>query len=104
MKITTQEIWNAGQSWHLEATANIGTAADTRRLRIRIRRNAYDGQSKATVEAWTDQEGWAYLTQIPITETEASQISYVENRSPELVGILERTRDTLIEKAETILA
>jgi len=67
-----EDLWNARSSWNYTAiTDHEGT-----RLRVEIRRNAYDDQSHAICERW-DGSTWQQVTSRPI-EVMVSRIeSYV---------------------------
>lgn len=112
IETTSKSTDNRSQSWIYEETLNAWPRGKTEaaidrgdeiKLRIRIERNAYDGQSSARVEAWTT-EGWSYLTQIPIGQTPASKISYTHRQDAILNRRLDATRDELIAQALRILA
>lgn len=65
--------WNAQQSWNFTSHWEFGT----HRLRVRIRRNAYDEQSFAEVSKLDIPSGaWNVLRSIPISECECRTISY----------------------------
>lgn len=70
-----QEHWTSNQS--LQFATTVRTRDDYgRRLRVMIRRNAYDHQSSATVELWTPT-GWTnVLTHHDITTLRIGKHSY----------------------------
>ncbi len=72
-KTISKRTWNSDQSWHHELTVNI----DGHKLRVKIRRNAYDAQSWATVVRWNGEE-WKQVCSRPIAECVCSVISYVD--------------------------
>jgi len=73
MKLIQKNLYNQNQSWNY-----LEIIEDTHgnRLRISVRRNAYEEQSHAKVERW-DGNQWQFVTSIPITECACYDISYV---------------------------
>lgn len=55
----------------------------SRRLRAVVERNAYDEQSFAKVENWTERHGWVLITTLPIGELPIFQNNYGEARRPD---------------------
>jgi len=47
------------------------------RLRMKVRRNAYNHQSDVGVDVWTTAGGWQRAVTLPLDEAELSQHSYV---------------------------
>ena len=74
-QMTAPRAWKAHQSLNGEWIA--GLADGKTRVRARIRRNAYDEQSFAILEAWTDAHGWVEVTTRPIGDMEVSRFSHV---------------------------
>ena len=74
MRLIAQRTWNQDQSWHHENTVKMD---DGQKIRVLIRRNAYDAQSWATVARWNGEE-WKQVCSRPITECACRSISYVD--------------------------
>ena len=86
---TTTDMWEAGQSLH-------GKAIDSThepKLRADIRRNAYDDQSHARLEAWTEEHGWETVRSHPITAMKIAPHSYTDPRRDDLTWRRTMTRD-----------
>ena len=47
------------------------------RLRASIRRNAYNDQSYANIEKWSDERGWVIINSHGIAEMPCASVSYV---------------------------
>lgn len=71
--INNLEIYSASQSLH----AVLIDATHDPKLRARIKRNAYDNQSTAVVEAWTTDGGWKVIHSVPITALDIAAYDYV---------------------------
>lgn len=63
------------QSWWYERIVKIPT---NRKLKVEIRRNAYDVQSYAKVEIWSGTK-WEEVVKVPITLCECQRISYASD-------------------------
>lgn len=50
--------------------------AHTKLLRANIRRNAYDDQSYARIEQWSDERGWMVVASHPIAKLPCAKVSY----------------------------
>ena len=77
-QVITQALYNESQSWYYRETRRYyiaGTGHKT--LRANICRNAYDHQSYAKIEQWSDLYGWLLIELYPITHFPASVCSYV---------------------------
>ena len=81
MEMTTiTDMWEASQSLH-------GKAIDSThepKLRANICRNAYDDQSHARLEAWTEEHGWETVRNLPIQGMSVATHSYVDPRRDDL--------------------
>jgi hypothetical protein len=62
-QVISVRTWNASQSWHHEATVRVLA----HKIRIRIRRNAYDDQSYAEAQLFTLENGWKQICHRPIS-------------------------------------
>lgn len=69
-----EQVYNAEQSWYFERIVKAGCWGSTK-LRVKIRRNAYDDQSFARVYLWTKTE-WSLVAERPITDCECRRLSY----------------------------
>jgi hypothetical protein len=70
--IDTRTIWVAKQSLN----GSLIDSTHEPKLRAVIRRNAYDEQSYARVEAWT-ADGWSVIHSVPITDLPIAAYDYV---------------------------
>jgi hypothetical protein len=52
-----RQISNRGQAWQMTTVARMWG----KMVQVRIKRDSYDQQSYAVVEAWTDTHGWVPL-------------------------------------------
>ena len=73
-KTISERVFNADQSWYFE---RIILLPNTDKVKINIRRNAYDFQSWARVSRWNGEE-WKNVVDAPITEFNCHKISYVD--------------------------
>jgi len=74
MTMIQEDLWNANQSWCYESITEHGEGV---RLRVKIRRNAYDNQSSAICERW-DGDAWKQVVSRPIEQMECSVVSYTD--------------------------
>lgn len=72
MKLIDENIWKGGQSLEGE---RIVVAANGTKIRARITRDAYERQSSAIVQAWTDT-GWTLITSKPPRDMTVFQFTY----------------------------
>ena len=77
IKLISQRCYYQDQSWYFERTVSLreGTTKSIK-LKVSIRRNAYDNQSYARVYMW-DGTKWNQVVNSPITECVCKIISYV---------------------------
>ena len=70
-------IYNANQSWYYSEIRQYDIlGVGTPRLRANIRRNAFDHQSYARIEKWSETQGWLMISEHHISEFPASKVSY----------------------------
>ena len=74
----SERCWNSEQSWHYEKTVSWLMNSAWHKLRVCIRRNAYDHQSFARVERWNGEQ-WHQVTRCPIGECSCREVSYVQD-------------------------
>jgi hypothetical protein len=74
-KIISERCWKANQSWYYEKV--IAFASNTRsfKLKVDIRRNAYDDQSHARVYQW-DGTKWQLVVKYPIRDCVCQHLDY----------------------------
>lgn len=83
MERHTQKVWQSQQSWNYEAlhshakfTPNVGSK--DLKIRIRIKRDAYDSQSYALAEGFDpDRLKWQEIVSIPYPKMVCLKISYI---------------------------
>lgn len=91
--------WNTNQSWNFTSHWHF---AD-HKLRVRIRRNAYDDQSFAEVSKLDPTTGdWNILRSLPIRECVCSTISYI--RKGVTAGDFAADEQALLRAARTLLS
>lgn len=66
-------VRNSGQSWYWQQIRKYNIV---QRLRVNICRNAYDHQSYANIEKWSDERGWVIISTHSITDYPCSKVSY----------------------------
>ncbi len=64
------------QSWWFERILKFTSPVQSFKLRIVIRRNAFDFQSYGHVDMW-DGNKWNNVIDVPITELESRKVDYV---------------------------
>jgi hypothetical protein len=77
-RLSPARVWNASQSWYFEALHEHG---DTR-IRIRIRRNAYDNQSFLIAEVWSPTTlSWNEATTLPMNaDRQSHSVQYFQEK------------------------
>ena len=78
-KPISERVYNQDQSWYFERTVTVTNSDVIIKLRVSIRRNAYNDQSYARVDQWT-ATGWERVIDAPIMECDCSAISYTDNK------------------------
>lgn len=96
IKQISERVYNQDQSWYYERTVSVGS----HKLKIDIRRNAYDNQSYGRVHRW-DGTKWQLVVEAPITELNCSVISYVDKGI--IAGNFGRDGDKLLQEAIEIV-
>ena len=69
-------VRNADHSWYWQQIREYSTK-QVHLLRANIRRNAYDNQSYANIEKWSDERGWVIISSHSITDYPCAKVSYV---------------------------
>jgi hypothetical protein len=72
MRTIAEQCFEQNQSWMYIYVGEV----DGVRLRVEIRRNAYDAQSYAKIDKWNG-EIWNFVHSMPITSCYCKRISYV---------------------------
>ena len=74
-----ESVKNNENSWYWQEIRrySLENADGTCLLRANIRRNAYDHQSYANIEKWSDERGWLVIASHAITEYPGARASYV---------------------------
>lgn len=78
-RLISERCWLDDQSWYYELTLRYADprCGGSRRLRVSIRRNAFDTQSYAKVQQW-DGAQWQNVCSRHISECECKSVSYVD--------------------------
>jgi len=97
MDTISERCYNQNQSWNYERTVNV----DGTKLRVQIRRNAYDMQSFARVHIW-DGSNWNVVCSRPISECTCKTISYVQDKIND--GLFKSDADSILKEAMQIVA
>lgn len=97
-----ERLWNAQQSWSYEAIYELTSGRDVHKIRIYIKRNAYDAQSHLKVERWDGSE-WKQMRYFAMTaEWFTFKVSYVDQR-PDWASFRADTEE-LLDQAVLLLA
>lgn len=72
-KVISEQFYNQNQSWYYVRIIE----KDSHKMKVFIRRNAYDNQSCAQVERW-DGTKWQFVYDKPIMECQCKVVSYVQ--------------------------
>jgi hypothetical protein len=72
MEVISERFYNASHSWIYEKTLS----SNRHKLKVVIRRNAYDDQSYARVSRWGGSK-WEVVVNMPISECKCRTTSYV---------------------------
>jgi hypothetical protein len=94
---------NSSQSWHY--TSHWHAVTRDVMLRVSIRRNAYDEQSFARVEAFDKTKNeWNTIGSVPFTSTACQEVSYVmRSLTPGQKALFERDAKRLLDLAMVII-
>jgi hypothetical protein len=95
-------IYNSNQSWHYTEIRQYDIlGVGTPRLRANIRRNAYDFQSYARIEKWSETQGWLVISEHYITEFAVAECSYTQrDLTTEYEDMMRYSADRLFEIGE----
>ena len=66
-------VRHAENSWYWQQIRDYSNR-ETHRLRANIRRNAYDHQSYANIERWSNERGWVIISCHPITDYPCAKV------------------------------
>lgn len=71
----SKRVWNTDQSWYYE---RVFCTERRNKLRVYIRRNAYDSQSYAKGYVYDESSHeWKQIVSIPITQCQCKKVNYV---------------------------
>lgn len=87
------------QSWYWQEIRDYGGV----KLRANIQRNAYDDQSYANIEQFSDQKGWLVVASHPITKYSVSKMSYVLEMTDERRDLFRDCADRLFKVGEAFI-
>lgn len=93
----SERFYNQSHSWNYERTVKIGS----RKVRVQIRRNAYDQQSYARTHVWAG-DAWNLVCSRPISECKCSTVSYVNDGATD--RLFKKDADSIIEETVEVLA
>lgn len=98
-QLIDQQLYNKDQSWHYEGIYKYGD----HKLRVYIRRNAYDHQSSLKVEVWNpEQLEWKMIRTVPMEKIRSSyEWTYTKQNVP--MGPFEEDAQDLLNMAAAIL-
>lgn len=96
-EMVDESVKNNDNSWYWQEIRrySLENADGTCLLRANIRRNAYDHQSYANIEKWSDERGWLVIASHAITEYPCARASYVtkELSDDNFVAFVETARE-----------
>jgi len=98
MKTIDTRFYNQDQSWWFERIVKLD---DGQKLKVVIRRNAYDFQSSAVCKRW-DGNKWHLVNSMPIKDCACKPVSYVD-KSPNK-ALFEKDAKALIAIAKEIVS
>ena len=86
--IISERCYNQDQSWYYERTSKFESPAQSEwewlwhrvKLKVNIRRNAYDHQSYARVHLWNGQQ-WNLLVDAPISECLCKDVDWIDKNA-----------------------
>ncbi len=87
------------QSWCWEEIRDYGGV----KLRANIKRNAYDEQSHANIEQFSDQKGWLVIASHPIKKYSVSKISYVHEMTDDNRDLFKDCANKLFKVGEAFI-
>lgn len=90
-------VQNANHSWIWQQIREYSNK-QVHRLRANIRRNAYDNQSYANIEKWSDERGWVIISSHPVTDYPCAKVSYVTKE------LTDNDHESFIRTAEELFA
>lgn len=78
LRTVSEDFFNRSQSWNFVGVYRMNTGS----VRVDIRANAYEGQSHARLEVWT-QHGWTFHSEVPTREWYKDAPTYVKGELDE---------------------
>ena len=96
-KQISEKLYNANQSWCYDSIVKI----DEHKLRVSIRRNAYDSQSYCKISRW-DGTKWHFITSKPIEQCKCSDASYVVKKVN--IKLFQMDAEELIKEATQVIS
>lgn len=72
--VISTRVWKADQSWYFEHVVKFENQRQSVRLKVSIRRNAYDFQSYGRVYFW-DGKQWNRIVDTPLVFLRCKQVS-----------------------------
>lgn len=99
--IISERVYNQNQSWYFEHTVLVNEGTTSFKLRVAIRRNAYDNQSYAHVDMWNGNE-WKRVLGVPITECVCKSISYTDVAVTKTAFVIDSNK-LLLETCKIVL-
>jgi hypothetical protein len=87
------------QSWYWEEIRDYGGV----KLRANIRRNAFEEQSHANIEQFSDQKGWLVIASHPINKYSVSKISYVHEMTDDNRDLFKDCANKLFKLGEAFI-
>ena len=98
LKRLHQDVYRGSQSWCYKAVWEYGEE----RLKVDIKRDAYDCQSHARAYVWSrSKQEWSPISDIHISQSEFKSISYVSDNVT--AANFERDEEALLDRALTVI-
>lgn len=100
MKRHTQKVWKSQQSWNYESLLS---HPNGKRVRIRIKRDAFDYQSYALAECFdAEANKWNEVASIPYPQMSCLKVSYIQDTAT--MKDFQEDEKTLLGEAEIVLS
>jgi len=98
MRTIDERFWKGSQSLNYTRIVSAGD----RRFRVTIKRDSYDNQSYARVEAWTDSAGWALVHSLPLGDCEHRSASHHDRQWEQRIDLFRATAVELLAVAAQV--
>lgn len=96
----SRRLYYGSQSWLYESVWKMDRNGEgAYKIRVRIRRNAYDFQSWMIGEVWSHTDlKWNKVTELPIEGAACASVTYVDDH------LTQQQKDLFVKDEQTVLA